>query len=187
MAAVAAVVAGDTARFGEIYSRHYARVHSYARALLRDAAEAEDVAQETFLLALRALPRYEDRGLPFRAWLLRIAHNVALKRLGARRPEPLDPDALARAVERGHAADVDELSDDDLVELTAGLPLAQRQVLLLRLLLGFSAGETGEILGRTAEGVRQLQRRALQTLRKRVMSGDAPTREAASRTPALMD
>jgi RNA polymerase sigma factor (sigma-70 family) len=84
VAAVAAVVAGETARFGEIYRRHYARVHSYARGLLRDSAEAEDIAQETFLLALRALPRYEDRGLPFRAWLLRIAHNAALKRLGAR-------------------------------------------------------------------------------------------------------
>jgi RNA polymerase sigma-70 factor (ECF subfamily) len=187
VAAVAAVVAGETSRFGEIYLRHYARVHSYARALMRDAAEAEDVAQETFLLALRALPRYEDRGLPFRAWLLRIAHNAALKRLGARRPEPLDPDALARALERGSARDVDALSDGELVALTAELPLAQRQVLLLRLVLGFSSAETGEILGRTPEGVRQLQTRALQTLRKRLTSADAPTVATPSRMLALAD
>ena len=186
MAAVAAVVAGESARFGEIYRRHYSRVHAYARTLLRDAAEAEDVAQETFLLALRALPRYEDRGLPFRAWLLRIAHNVALKRLGARRPEPLDPDALARRLERG-VSDIDALSDGELVALTAELPLAQRQVLLLRLVLGFSAPETGEILDRSADGVRQIQRRALQSLRQRLMSADAPTIPAPSRALALTD
>ena len=186
-AAIAAVAAGDTVRFGEIYRRHYVRVHAYARGLLRDAVEAEDIAQETFLLALRALPRYEDRGLPFRAWLLRIAHNAALKRLGARRAEPLDPDALARALERHRPREIDGLSDDELLALTAELPLAQRQVLLLRLLLGFSAGETAEILGRSADGVRQLQRRALQSLRRRVTSGNAPTLATPSRTAALMD
>lgn len=187
VAAVAAVVAGETARFGEIYRRHYARVHSYARGLLRDSAEAEDIAQETFLLALRALPRYEDRGLPFRAWLLRIAHNAALGRLGARRAEPLDPEALARALDRGRARDVDALSDGELVALTAELPLAQRQVLLLRLVLGFSSAETGEILGRTPEGVRQVQRRALETLRQRLTSADAPAIAPPSRMPALAD
>ena len=187
MVAVAAVVAGDTARYGEIYQRHYTRVHAYARAILHDHAEAEDVAQETFLLALRALPRYEDRGLPFRAWLLRIAHNSALHRLGARRADPLAPDALARSLEQAQPPSIDELSDGELMTLTAELPLAHRQVLLLRLVLGFSAAETGQILDRTPEGVRQIQRRALQALRRRLKSADAPTPLPSSRMLALVD
>ena len=187
MTAIAAVIAGETARFGEIYRRHYSRVHSYARGVLRDATEAEDVAQETFLLALRALPRFEDRGVPFRAWLLRIAHNVALKRIGARRDQPVDGQVLARVLDDRRVHDVDVLADGELVALTAELPLAYRQVLVLRLMLGFSAVEAGTILGRSPDGVRQIQRRALESLRKRIMSVDAPTPTRLSRQLALVD
>ena len=78
------VLAGDQSAFAGLVARHARRVHDLARRMLRDAQEAEDTAQQAFLNAYRALPRF-DLGRPFRNWLLRITSNLCRNRLAARK------------------------------------------------------------------------------------------------------
>jgi len=71
-------VAGDREAFGELYERYVSRVHRYLLYLAADVDAAQDLTEQTFLRALAAIHRYEKRGVPFVAWLLRIAHNLYL-------------------------------------------------------------------------------------------------------------
>ena len=85
--AVARVLAGDREAFAAIVARHARRVHDLARRMLRDAGDAEDVVQQAFLNAYRALEGFDARR-PFRHWLLRIASNLCRNRLESRAREP---------------------------------------------------------------------------------------------------
>ena len=76
-AALAERAAGDPELFGTLYRRHFGTVAGYLFRRTGDATLAEDLAADTFLAAWEALPRYRDAGVPFRAWLLRIATNRA--------------------------------------------------------------------------------------------------------------
>jgi RNA polymerase sigma-70 factor (ECF subfamily) len=78
------VLAGDPAAFAGLIARHGRRVHDLARRMLRDAHEAEDVAQQAFLNAFRALERF-DLARPFRHWLMRITSNLCRNRIAARK------------------------------------------------------------------------------------------------------
>lgn len=83
--------AATGAAFAQLYQRHYAAVFAFAYRRVGDRARAEDVAAQTFLQALQAFPRYEERGAPVAAWLLRIAANIMAEHARRRRRElPLD-------------------------------------------------------------------------------------------------
>src|SRR5687767_3049379 len=88
---VVAVQAGDRDAFGKLYLRYFDGIYGYLRTALRDPHEAEDAAQDVFMQALRAIPRYELRGQPPRRWLFRIARNQAIDRARRRRSTPEDP------------------------------------------------------------------------------------------------
>ncbi len=103
--AIGRVLAGDREAFGLLVARYGRRVHDLARRMLRDAHEAEDAAQQVFLNAYRALPRFDPRR-PFRHWLLRIATNACRNRLAARRAGPrvgsltaTDPDGASETLD----------------------------------------------------------------------------------------
>jgi RNA polymerase sigma-70 factor (ECF subfamily) len=172
--------AGDRDAFGELYMRYFARVYNYMRLVVSDACEAEDLTQEVFVKALAALPGYERREQPFRAWLFTLARNEGLKSV-ARRSRVDVTDALeihARADEAarrdGALPDEPELftlswiSDDELLMLVDRLPLAQRQVLALRYLLGLRPAEIATLIGSTPNHVSVLLYRALSFLRERL-------------------
>jgi RNA polymerase sigma-70 factor (ECF subfamily) len=174
---------GDYDAFGELYLRYFDQIYGYQRLLLRDAAEAEDAAQDVFIRAFEALPRYEIRaGLPFRLWLFRIARNHAINCLKrAARLQVEEPEAIARrqrdeATERDLQA-LSWVTDAELVMLIERLPLAQRQVLTLQFLLGMPTNEIAGLLQRTPEAVRQLRRRAMVFLEARLTAiGRRPVR-----------
>jgi RNA polymerase sigma-70 factor (ECF subfamily) len=169
LVAVRAVQLGDGARFEEIYRVCFARVYAVTRSLLRDSHEAEDAVQETFLSALRALPRYRPQpGVPFTAWLLRIARNAALMRIrSSKNVVAIDPGALAARVERAGPDKLAEaLSDGRLAAALAAIPPRQRQVLTLRFVLDLDGAETAIVMDTSPAAVRQLQRRALTALRQ---------------------
>jgi RNA polymerase sigma-70 factor (ECF subfamily) len=155
------------------------------RLALRTADEAEDATQHVFLSVLEALPKYERRTQPFRAWLFRIARNHAVDRLRERGrldiEEPARLDLLAEP--RGEdPRTLDWLSDHDMLVFIERLPLTQRQVLVLRFMLDLSTAEIADVLDRSQASVRQLQSRALRRLENQVgaLGVERPRPAAAS-------
>jgi RNA polymerase sigma-70 factor (ECF subfamily) len=181
---VARIQAGERDMFAILYLRYFDRVYNYLRVLLNDPVEAEDAAQQVFVKLLDALPRYERRRQPFRAWLFTVVRNHALDELAKlRRVDVIDPVEIARR--RDANGDVEDLgaldwiSDDDLLLFVERLPLVQRQVLLMRYMLDLSHREIGAILGRSAEDVAALQSRAQRFLRERLTAlGRVPTQRS---------
>jgi RNA polymerase sigma-70 factor, ECF subfamily len=173
------IQAGDQELFAEVYELYFDRVYAYLRVMLRDRHEAEDATQQVFTQVFEALPRYQQRRQPFRAWLFVVARNYALSRLRKHgREQPTEEAKLdSRRNDAGFEAPpaLSWVSDGDLVVLIERLPLPQRQVLVLRFMLGLSSAEVGEILERSEGSVRMLQSRALAYLRERLT--------AASRAP----
>lgn len=149
----------DPARFLELYERHFHRVYAFALRRARNRAEAEDITAEVFHRALANLARYEWRGVPFVAWLYRIAaHELADRRQAAARVAVIQPPDLGTdpQLERQIA----------LFELVDRLPDDQRRVIELRFGEGRSIQEASAALGRSEGAAKQLQRRALETLRR---------------------
>jgi RNA polymerase sigma-70 factor (ECF subfamily) len=156
----------DPAKFGELYERHFERVYAFVARRVRDRTVAEDVTAEVFHKAFAGLPRFEFVGAPFAAWLLRIAANALADRSrratrevpGAEHaPEPrIEPDADA--------------SDRraDLFRFVNGLPTDQRRVIVERFIEQRSIRDIAGRLNKTEGAVKQLQFRALQSLRTRM-------------------
>ncbi len=160
--------AGERELFAELYTRYFDRVYGYLRVALHDRHEAEDATQQVFLQVMQALPSFELRGVPFRAWLFRVVRNHTLNCLGKlSRVEPAEPGELDQralgAVDEPGA--LDWLTDTDLEILIGRLPLPQRQVLMLRYMMDLSWSQIAEVLDRSPDAVRQLQARALRQLR----------------------
>jgi RNA polymerase sigma-70 factor (ECF subfamily) len=159
----------DPRRFAELYEHNIDRVYAYVITRVRDRAEAEDVTAGVFHHALANLGKYEWRGLPFAAWLFRIAANLISDRRQhhtreqpANNPEQLDsiPADSREFEEVEHRA--------TLFRLVRTLPEEQRQVLLLRFVEQKSLKEVAREIGKTEGAVKQLQFRALTTLRARL-------------------
>jgi RNA polymerase sigma-70 factor (ECF subfamily) len=176
---------GDQNAFGALYLRYFDRVFSYLQVVFRDDPhEAEDLTQQVFIRVLEALPRYERRAQPFRAWLFRIVRNLAITHLERRgRSDVVEPQEIARRQE--HADDgepalpaLDWLTDRELVMFVERLPLPQRQVLILRFMLELTTSEIARVLDRRAADVRTLESRALRFLEQRLTAvGRAPRYE----------
>lgn len=151
----------DPRRFAELYERHFERVYAFVVRRARDRAEAEDLTAEVFHRALAQLGRFEWRGVPFVAWLLQIARNAVADRWQRAARER----GAASAVpgDEGDLADLDRRAM--LAQLVGRLPNDQQRVVLERFVEQRSVREIARGLGRTEGAVKQLQFRALQSLR----------------------
>jgi RNA polymerase sigma-70 factor (ECF subfamily) len=162
----------DLSRFAELYERHFDRVYAYVVHRLRDRDAAEDVTADVFHKALAGLHRYEWRGAPFGAWLLRIAANAVVDRSKRAAREIVDSDRLPEAV----AADPDAALVDRwalVFRLVGELPADQRTVIIERYVEERSIREVAARLKKSEGAIKQLQLRALQTLRARMEGADA--------------
>jgi RNA polymerase sigma-70 factor, ECF subfamily len=156
----------DPSRFDVIYQANFERVYAYIARRVRDRAAAEDLTSEVFHQALANLKRYQWRGLPFAAWLLRIAANAIADRwkATARAPQAASDQIEAAAVEY----EVERRAL--LFQLVESLPADQRLVVVRRFVEQRSIRDIARELGRSEGAVKQLQFRALQTLRAKVRS-----------------
>ena len=158
----------DPRRFVELYETNFERVYAFVARRVRDRYEAEDVTSEVFHQALANLPRFEWRGVPFAAWLLRIAANAIAdraKRAARERGTPEPDDAVEPSLEEvEHRA--------RLLRLVDGLPAEQRRVIVMRFAEERTIRDIAERLGRTEGAVKQLQFRGLRTLRARLGDSD---------------
>ena len=173
--------AGVPGAFDEIYELYMSRVYRYMRIALSDPHEAEDATHEIFVKVLHALPSYELRAVPFRIWLFRIVRNYTINHLEKhRRVRVMAPEQINRCLEDGSgSSDFDALTaldDSALLRLIGCLPLAQRQVIVLRYVMDFDVAEVSRILGRSPNAVSMLQQRAFATLRARLSGPSLETR-----------
>jgi RNA polymerase sigma-70 factor, ECF subfamily len=160
-AAAARAKEGDLDALRYLYLRYADNVYGYVCSIVRDEHEAEDVTQHVFSKLMTGLARYEPRLVPFSAWILRVAHNAAIDHMRMRRPVPCEE---VRPLEL-----VDDVSGRErFAELRLALdalPAEQRDVIMLRFLVGLSAREIAERLGRSEDAVHGLQHRGRRRLR----------------------
>jgi len=161
----------DPSRFADLYERHFERVYAFVVRRVRDRDVAEDVTAEVFHRALASLPKYEWRGAPFGAWLFRIASNAIADRFKRSAREAA---ALVDAPDASVFLDVDHIDQvARLFRLVDMLPADQRSVIIHRFVDERSIRDVAQRMNRTEGAIKQLQLRALETLRARMGGGDA--------------
>ena len=173
---------GDADALDCLY-RHYAPgVFAYVRRILRNDYDAQDVTQQVFVRVATSLDKYDARRAGFSAWLLRIAHNAAVDHLRKQRLTPLsDP------VEATSETEQPNLDDSrSLCEMFRALSSAQRDVLLLREVVGLTPREVAQRLGKTEAAVNTCHHRARRAaVRSLIAMGSTPvTRSTAKQRAA---
>jgi RNA polymerase sigma-70 factor (ECF subfamily) len=165
----------DPREFEPLYRKYLAQVYSYAYYELGDHHEAEDATEKTFLRALAALPRFEERALPadgegastFRVWLFQIARNVVANRRRERRRHPeTGLEAAELVADTADVAGAAARNDEAAAAWAAvrRLPADRRRAVVLRFVDEMSTAEIAGILGRSEGAVRVLLHRALRTV-----------------------
>jgi RNA polymerase sigma-70 factor, ECF subfamily len=159
--AIARAKAGDPEGIHYLYVRYADDVLRYVNSFVRDHHEAEDITQNVFTKLMSAIKRYEQREVPFDAWILRVARNAALDQLRAKRAVPTeevrltDTGSAQTGLDRGRA----------LREALEALPEDQREVLVLRHIVGLSPVEIAGTLDKTESSVHGLHHRGRRSLR----------------------
>ena len=158
--AVARAKAGDRDGVRFLYACYADNVYGYVRTIVRDHHDAEDVTQQVFTKLMVVLPKYEQRSVPFLAWLLRISHNAAVDAVRARRTTPTEE------VFGADEAVCEEAPEHarSLCAAIATLPPDQREVVVLRHVLGLSPLEIAAHLGRSHSSVYGLHHRGRRAL-----------------------
>jgi len=159
--AVARAKVGDTEGLHFLYVRYASDVLRYVTSFVHNPHEAEEITQNVFAKLMTAIKKYEQREVPFTAWILRVARNASLDHLRAKREIPTEEVRVAdsgraqTSLDRGQA----------LREALEQLPEDQRVVLVLRHVVGLSPGEIAGTLNKTESSVHGLHHRGRHTLR----------------------
>jgi RNA polymerase sigma-70 factor (ECF subfamily) len=161
--AVVRAKAGDRDAVRFLYLRYADHIYGYVASIVRDEHEAEDVTQHVFAKLMTQLPKYESREVPFSAWILRVARNAAVDHVRARRAIPCDE-------VREHEVQRDDVSASrhrslELRDALRELPEEQREVVVLRHVVGLTPGEIAVRLGRTEPSVHGLHHRGRAAMR----------------------
>ncbi|MCY3780719.1 MAG: sigma-70 family RNA polymerase sigma factor [Chloroflexi bacterium] len=180
--ALVALAKEDRGAFGELYSRYLKKIYSYVYHRTGNTHDAEDLTAKVFMRAYSHIGNYEDRGLPFQAWLYRIAHNIVAnwhRDQGRRKIIALD-DYVAHSLKSEAPDSQAEESEEraQLMQAVRRLPEDRQQLLLLKFIEGMSNAEIGAIMGRTEGAIKSLYHRTLLALRDDLqqMSEPAPER-----------
>jgi RNA polymerase sigma-70 factor, ECF subfamily len=172
---------GDRDALQDLYLRYSGPVYRHVRGVIRDEHEAQDITQLVFLKLIAALPVYDERHGPFRPWLLRVARNLAIDQIRRRRAVPAEPvpdGAACDDTERQRAGAfydaLAELSDD------------QREVLVLRQIVGLRPREIAARMDRTEGSVHALHHRARAAMRASLeLLEAAPATRGARPSPGV--
>jgi RNA polymerase sigma-70 factor, ECF subfamily len=174
--AVKQAQAGDRQALGFLYARYADNVYGYVRSIVHDDHEAEDVTQQVFAKLIKVIGKYEERDVPFFAWILRVSRNVAVDHIRQQRLIPVEE---VRTSDEGWGDPAGRGRMRDLTDALSELPRAQREVLVLRHFAGLSPTEIAERTGRSEGSVHGLHHRG-----RRALKADLTTRGAAPTTGA---
>ena len=178
-AAIARAKEGDTSALHFIYVRYADDVYGFVNSIVRDHHEAEDITQNLFAKLMRIIGKYEQREVPFSAWIMRVARNAALDHLRARRQIPFEE---VRTSDEGY----EHVSFERFQSLRTALdrlPDDQREVVILRHIAGLTPVEIAEVLGKTESSVHGLHHRGRGVLRDTLRELDAAPVTAAACEP----
>lgn len=169
--AVARAKAGETEGYRYLYARYADNVFSYVRKIVQDEYDAEDVTQQVFAKLFTAIKRYEARSVPFSAWILRVARNAAIDYM---RSDRLVPCEEVRGADQ-HSDESCHERRRSLTDALGSLPLEQREVVMMRHLVGLTPSEIAGRLGKSESAVHGLHHRGRRSLQRELIdSGSAP-------------
>lgn len=167
--AIARAKEGDMGALHFLYVRFADDVCGYVQSIVRDSHEAEDITQNVFAKLMTAIHKYEAREVPFAAWILRVARNMTLDHMRARRQIPFEE---VRVDDNGHEQVGFERSQC-LRDALSRLPQEQREVLVLRHIAGLSPSEIAVRLGKTEGSIHGLHHRGRGALQHALREMDA--------------
>lgn len=159
----------DKEAFGELYERYLTKIYNYVYYRTGNAQDAEDLTAKVFFRAMSHIQHYEDKGVPFQAWLYRIAHNLVAnfhRDQGRRKIIPLD-DYVAQSL-KSEAPDRQAEANEEQEQLLAAirrLPAERQELLLLKFIEQKSNAEIGDMMSRTEGAIKSLYHRTLLALR----------------------
>jgi RNA polymerase sigma-70 factor (ECF subfamily) len=164
---------GDTHAFGDLYECHAPVIFRYLYAHLDSQMDAEDLTGEVFLKAWQSLPKYTERGVPFLAFLFRIARNVLVDHYRqSNRLESKSPDELDGYKAEGNAEPVEtignQIEHQKILQVLNRLRPDYKSLLTLRFISELSPEETAQVMKRSVGAIRVLQHRALAALRQEI-------------------
>lgn len=167
--AINLAASGDTEAFSLLYQRYVLRIYNYIYYRIGNPHEAEDLTSRVFHRALHHIKQYDNRGVPFSAWLYRIAHNLVANwhRDNSRRKEvPLD-DYIQQPVRAlaPEASVVNNQEMEELLKVIRRLPPERQQLLILKFVEGLSNQEVAVIMMRSEGAIKSLYHRTLTSLR----------------------
>jgi RNA polymerase sigma-70 factor (ECF subfamily) len=150
-----------------LYEEYYDKIARYVYVHIGNKEDAEDIAGEVFLKALKSLKSYREQGVPMQGWLFRIAHNLTvdyLRKTNKRRTVPIDSVALSGNDNPADAAEKN-IEFELVIEAINQLTTEQREVINLRFFGELTSKEVSSILGKSDGAVREMQRAAIEKLR----------------------
>ena len=161
----------DPEAFAQLYEAYFDKIYRYVVLKIGNEKEAEDMTQQVFLNALRAISSFRWRGIPFQAWLYRIARNQVvdyLRRKTKRVTVPIDNLPITTNDDPQHITE-QRLEIKQLVSATKQLTEAQREVISFRFAGGLSTAEVAKVMGKSQGAVKALQHSAIAALRKTLL------------------
>ncbi len=164
----------DQKAFAQLYEEHFDKIYRYVALRIGDRTEAEDMTQQVFLNALKSISSFKWKGVPFAAWLFRIAHNQVvdyLRKKSKQAAAPLD-ESLVSSDSNPQLMAEHSLDVEQLLLATRRLTEAQRQVISLRFAGELSINQVAKIVGKSQGAVKALQHSAIVALRKILLAGN---------------
>ena len=164
----------DQVALTQLYEENFDRIYRYIVLKIGDRIEAEDMTQQVFLNALKSLSSFKWKGMPFSAWLFRIAHNQIVDYLRKKTRRPTVPLDTSLASSNSNPALVAEqnMEIERLLSATKRLTEAQREVISLRFTGELSIAQVAKIMGKSQGAVKALQHSAIVSLRKALLVTD---------------
>ncbi|UCC90401.1 MAG: sigma-70 family RNA polymerase sigma factor [Dehalococcoidia bacterium] len=163
----------DERAFAQLYEEYFDKIYRYVTLKIGDRMEAEDITQQVFLNAIKAIPSFKWRGIPFSAWLFRIAHNQVvdfLRRKSKRATTPLEESLVASNYDSQiydpQLIAEQRLDIERLLVATRKLTPAQQEVISLRFAGELPIAQVAKIMGKSEGAVKALQHSAIVALRK---------------------
>lgn len=162
---------GNFEAFGQLYGIYLDRIYRYAFHQVQDRMTAEDITEEVFVKAWKAIKSCKGKGQTFQAWIYRIAHNHIVNTLrNTQRFTSIEMENIAEISSPEPEVEM-KLEQQELAEMIADLPQNQRQVVVLKFIDGLDNREIGKIMRKSEGAVRILQMRALTILRQKLGGG----------------